>query len=106
MCCSSSRWRGPGDVTSTSKRDRVAHLSTPLRGRSRADRPFPVLWPGIRVADPSVPPIGRNALATRPSAAGGDDVYELPPVESVDDIPEVWQSPATYTLEMTVRCPH
>jgi DNA-directed RNA polymerase subunit RPC12/RpoP len=45
-------------------------------------------------------------VATRPNAAAGDDVYELPPVESVDDIPDVWQSPATYTLEMNVRCPH
>jgi hypothetical protein len=35
-----------------------------------------------------------------------DDVYELPPVESADSLPAVWQSPATYTLEMAVRCPH
>ena len=35
-----------------------------------------------------------------------DDVYELPPVDSVDAIPDAWQSSAIYTLEMTVRCPH
>jgi DNA-directed RNA polymerase subunit RPC12/RpoP len=35
-----------------------------------------------------------------------DDVYELPPVDSADVIPDLWQTPATYTLEMAVRCPH
>ena len=45
-------------------------------------------------------------MATRQSAAAADDVYELPPVDSVDAIPDAWQSSATYTLEMTVRCPH
>ena len=42
----------------------------------------------------------------RLTAADADDVYELPPVESVEAIPDAWQSPATYTLEMAVRCPH
>jgi hypothetical protein len=45
-------------------------------------------------------------VVTRPATADSDDVYELPPVESVDALPDVWQSPATYTLEMAVRCPH
>ena len=45
-------------------------------------------------------------MATRQSAAAADDVYELPPVDSVDAIPDAWQSSAMYTLEMTVRCPH
>jgi hypothetical protein len=45
-------------------------------------------------------------MATRATAVGVDDVYELPAVEGSDAIPDVWQSPATYTLEMTVRCPH
>ena len=45
-------------------------------------------------------------MTTKSNVSAGDDVYELPPVESVDDIPEAWQSPATYTLEMNVRCPH
>lgn len=45
-------------------------------------------------------------MATRATALEMDDVYELPPVESADAIPDVWQSPATYTLEMAVRCPH
>ena len=40
------------------------------------------------------------------TAADADDVYELPPVESVGNIPDAWQSPATYTLETAVRCPH
>ena len=35
-----------------------------------------------------------------------DDVYELPPVESADALPEIWQNSATYTLEMSVMCPH
>jgi DNA-directed RNA polymerase subunit RPC12/RpoP len=35
-----------------------------------------------------------------------DDVYVLPPVDSADAIPDSWQSPATYTMEMAVRCPH
>ena len=45
-------------------------------------------------------------MATRATAIDLDDVYELPPVETADTIPDVWQSPATYTLEMAVRCPH
>ena len=45
-------------------------------------------------------------MAPRAIAADIDDVYELPPVENADAIPDVWQSPATYTLEMAVRCPH
>ena len=45
-------------------------------------------------------------MATRLTAADADDVYELPPVESVEAIPDAWQNPATYTLEMAVRCPH
>ena len=45
-------------------------------------------------------------MATRAIAADIDDVYELPPVENADAIPDTWQSPATYTLEMAVRCPH
>ncbi|MCU1384275.1 MAG: hypothetical protein JWL71_2972 [Acidobacteria bacterium] len=45
-------------------------------------------------------------MATRLNGAGGDDVYELPPVDSVDAIPDAWQNPAVYTLEMNVRCPH
>ena len=32
-----------------------------------------------------------------------DDVYEIP---EVDVIPAQWQSVATYTLELPVRCPH
>ena len=35
-----------------------------------------------------------------------DDVYVLPAVDSTDVIPDSWQNPATYTLEMAVRCPH
>jgi hypothetical protein len=35
-----------------------------------------------------------------------DDVYVLPPVDSADAIPDMWQSPATYTTEVAVRCPH
>jgi hypothetical protein len=35
-----------------------------------------------------------------------DDVYELPPVDGGDAIPDLWQSPAVYNLEMAVRCPH
>ena len=45
-------------------------------------------------------------MATRLNTAAADDVYELPPVDSTDAIPDAWQNPATYTLEMTVRCPH
>jgi DNA-directed RNA polymerase subunit RPC12/RpoP len=45
-------------------------------------------------------------VATRPNTAAADDVYELPPVDSLDAIPDSWQSPAIYTLEMNVRCPH
>ena len=45
-------------------------------------------------------------MATRAIAVDMDDVYELPPVGSADAIPDVWQSPATYTMEMAVRCPH
>ena len=45
-------------------------------------------------------------MPSRTSVAGIDDVYELPPVESAESIPDLWQSPATYTLEMAVRCPH
>jgi DNA-directed RNA polymerase subunit RPC12/RpoP len=45
-------------------------------------------------------------VATKATAAEMDDVYELPPVESAGSIPDLWQTPATYTLEMAVRCPH
>jgi len=46
-------------------------------------------------------------MAQRATAADMDDVYELPAVEEgIEAIPDVWQSSATYTLEMTVRCPH
>jgi hypothetical protein len=45
-------------------------------------------------------------VAIRVNAGGADDVYELPPVDSVDAIPDAWQNPAVYTLEMNVRCPH
>ena len=45
-------------------------------------------------------------MATRLTAAAADDVYELPPVESVDAIPDAWQNSAVYTLEANVRCPH
>jgi hypothetical protein len=45
-------------------------------------------------------------VATRATAVEMDDVFELPPVESADSIPDLWQTPATYTLEMAVRCPH
>ena len=44
-------------------------------------------------------------MATRAIAAD-NDVYELPPVDGVGAIPDEWQSSATYTLEMAVRCPH
>ena len=44
-------------------------------------------------------------MATRATAVEMDDVYELP-VESAGSIPDLWQSPPTYTLEMSVRCPH
>jgi len=45
-------------------------------------------------------------VATRLNSAAAEDVYELPPADSIDAIPEAWQSPAIYTLEMNVRCPH
>jgi hypothetical protein len=45
-------------------------------------------------------------VATRQTATTEDDVYELPPVESADSIPDAWQNPATYTMETGVRCPH
>ena len=45
-------------------------------------------------------------MATRTTAVEMDDVYELPSVENISAIPDVWQNPATYTLEMAVRCPH
>jgi hypothetical protein len=45
-------------------------------------------------------------VATRTTAVGTDDVYELPPVDSADVIPDLWQTPATYMLETAVRCPH
>jgi hypothetical protein len=45
-------------------------------------------------------------MATRATAVETDDVYELPPVDSADVIPDLWQTPATYNLEMAVRCPH
>jgi len=35
-----------------------------------------------------------------------DDVYELPPVDASGEIPDEWQTTATYNLEMAVRCPH
>jgi DNA-directed RNA polymerase subunit RPC12/RpoP len=45
-------------------------------------------------------------MARRTTVLEMDDVYELPPVESSDAIPDLWQSPATYDLEASVRCPH
>ena len=47
-----------------------------------------------------------DAVATKLTAPDGDDVYELPPVDAADATLEAWQSPATYTLETAVRCPH
>jgi DNA-directed RNA polymerase subunit RPC12/RpoP len=40
------------------------------------------------------------------TATDTEDVYELSAMESGEPIPDVWQSAATYTLEMAVRCPH
>jgi hypothetical protein len=45
-------------------------------------------------------------MANEAIAIDLDDVYELPPVESGGEIPDEWQSSATYNLEMAVRCPH
>lgn len=35
-----------------------------------------------------------------------DDVYEISAAEGSQNIPTQWQSVATYTLELPVRCPH
>jgi hypothetical protein len=45
-------------------------------------------------------------VATKATAIGGDDVYELWAAENADTIPAEWQCAATYTLEMPVRCSH
>jgi DNA-directed RNA polymerase subunit RPC12/RpoP len=40
------------------------------------------------------------------AVAFDDDVYEISAAEVAQDIPSQWQSAATYTLELPVRCPH
>jgi hypothetical protein len=45
-------------------------------------------------------------VASRQIAVDIDDVYVLPQVDGAGSIPDEWQSSATYTLEMAVRCPH
>jgi hypothetical protein len=42
--------------------------------------------------------------STNTAIDGDDDVYELSPIESTEAIPAEWRAPATYTLEMAVRC--
>src|SRR4051812_15751722 len=61
---------------------------------------------GTRVASATGAPDRRDIVAPRATAVDIEDVYELPSVESADAIPDLWQTPATYTLEMAVRCPH
>jgi hypothetical protein len=45
-------------------------------------------------------------MASTSTASDDDDVYELSPIEAAEPIPAEWRSPATYALEMAVRCPH
>ena len=45
-------------------------------------------------------------MASTSRAIDNDDVYDLSAVEAAEPIPSEWRAPATYTLEMAVRCPH
>ena len=45
-------------------------------------------------------------MASRASVIDLDDVYELPASGAAESIPAEWQSTASYTLEVPVRCPH
>lgn len=45
-------------------------------------------------------------MAPTVTAIDADDVYEIPAAVVEEAIPAQWQSVATYTLELPVRCPH
>ena len=46
------------------------------------------------------------ASTNRAADANNEDVYELTPIEAAEPIPHEWRAPATYTLEMALRCPY
>jgi hypothetical protein len=46
------------------------------------------------------------AFMNRAADASNDDVYELSTIEAAEQIPHEWRAPATYALEMAVRCPY
>jgi hypothetical protein len=71
----------------------------------RRDRSIGRRIAGSQVAKASCDSYQENHMAST-SVAFDDDVYEISAAEVSEDIPSQWQSAATYTLELPVRCPH